>query len=48
MRTECKWLLYDHNADPSEDVNVSKQEANKQAVETLTKQLHEGMGKDRR
>jgi arylsulfatase A-like enzyme len=39
-------MLYDHGADPGEDVNISEQKSNEQVVETLTKQLHEGMGKD--
>ena len=41
-------MLYDHHSDPGEDLNVSNQESNQQVVEALKKQLHKGMGKDRR
>jgi arylsulfatase A-like enzyme len=41
-------MLYDHDADPDEDVNVSEKGDNKQTVESLSNQLHEGMGKDRK
>ncbi len=41
-------MLYDHEADPAEDVNISEQTGSKQVVESLTKQLHEGKGKDRK
>lgn len=41
-------MLYDHNVDSHEDVNVSEKDGNKPVVDSLTKQLHEGMGKDRK
>jgi iduronate 2-sulfatase len=41
-------MLYDHDADPDEDVNVSEKGDNKQVVESLSKQLHAKMGKDRK
>jgi arylsulfatase A-like enzyme len=41
-------MLYDHAADPAEDVNVSERSDNKQVVGALSKELHEGMGKDRK
>ena len=41
-------MLYDHMADPDEDANVSGINGNKPLVESLTKQLHDGMGKDRK
>jgi iduronate 2-sulfatase len=39
-------MLYDHEADPGEDVNISEQQDSEQVVETLTRELHAGMGKD--
>lgn len=41
-------MLYDHRVDPGENVNVSERRDKKPVVDSLTKQLHEGMGKDRR
>ncbi len=40
-------MLYDHRADPDEDVNIAGRAKSKSTVEALTKRLHEGMGKDR-
>ena len=40
-------MLYDHTADPTEDVNISENEGNRQVVGSLRKQLIEGKGKDR-
>ena len=41
-------MLYDHEADPDEDVNTSERKDNEKVVEMLTEQLHEGKGKDRK
>lgn len=41
-------MLYDHETDPAEDTNISERERSQEAVENLTKQLHEGMGRDRK
>ena len=41
-------MLYDHHVDPGEDVNTAEQPESQQVVEGLTKQLHEGMGQDRK
>lgn len=40
-------MLYDHRNDPGEDVNISERERRKPVVDSLTKELHERMGKDR-
>ena len=39
-------MLYDHNDDPGENVNVAKEEGRKEAVIELTEQLHQRMGRD--
>jgi len=41
-------MLYDHQADPGENVNISDRQENREIVETLTDQLHSGMGQDRK
>jgi len=41
-------MLYDHSADPGEDVNVSEQKGQKKDVAELTGQLHKLMGRDRK
>ena len=39
-------MLYDHRDDPEEDENISERESSSSLVETLTRELHEQMGKD--
>ncbi len=39
-------MLYDHSADPGENVNVSEQEGQKEGVGKLADQLHKLMGRD--
>ena len=39
-------MLYDHESDPNENVNVSERDDQPNAVQSLTKQLRQGMGKD--
>jgi hypothetical protein len=39
-------MLYDHQADPQEDVNISEEPENQDKVKRLSEQLREGMGKD--
>jgi len=39
-------MLYDHQADPQEDVNISEKESSQDEVRQLSKKLHEGMGQD--
>jgi iduronate 2-sulfatase len=39
-------MLYDHEADPQEDVNISEEQKSRNEVRRLSEQLHEGMGKD--
>jgi iduronate 2-sulfatase len=41
-------MLYDHENDPGENINVSEQKGNKPVVDSLAKQLHQGMGKDQK
>jgi iduronate 2-sulfatase len=41
-------MLYDHQADPGENVNISERSQSQEVVERLTGQLHERMGKDRK
>jgi iduronate 2-sulfatase len=38
-------MLYDHQADPGENVNLSERPASEDLNETLRRQLHAGMGK---
>jgi hypothetical protein len=38
-------MLYDHNKDPGENVNVSEQAEQADTVKKLTADLHQGMGK---
>jgi len=40
-------MLYDHDADPLENRNLSEQDAHAQQVQELRKQLHDGKGRDR-
>lgn len=37
-------MLYDHQVDPQEDVNLSEQQGSQATVKRLTGQLHEQMG----
>ena len=39
-------MLYDHEADPAEDVNVAKRPDNRERVDELTDLLHREMGRD--
>ena len=39
-------MLYDHQADPQESVNLSQRPEQAEAVARLTKQLNEGKGRD--
>ena len=39
-------MLYDHEDDPMEDVNVAGHETNKKVIQRLAEELHQGMGKD--
>jgi choline-sulfatase len=39
-------MLYDHNNDPGENVNVAEKEGRKEAVTDLTDRLHRDMGRD--
>lgn len=39
-------MLYDHKVDGDENRNISEQKVNKPLVDSLTDQLHQGMGKD--
>ena len=39
-------MLYDHDDDPGENVNVAEKEEQKEAVTELTAQLHQRMGRD--
>jgi hypothetical protein len=39
-------MLYDHNNDPGENVNVAENGGRDEAVTKLTEQLHQGMGRD--
>jgi hypothetical protein len=38
-------MLYDHRADPGENVNVSEQDGQSSTVEDLTTRLRAGKGK---
>ena len=38
-------MLYDHNKDPGENVNVSEQAEQAEVVKKLTADLHQGKGK---
>ena len=40
-------MLYDHQTDPGENVNIAELPENRELVEDLTRQLHAGMGKPR-
>ena len=40
-------MLYDHDADPSEDVNISEHKESRETVKMLTDKLHEGVENDR-
>ena len=39
-------MLYDHSADPGENVNVAEDEGRKEAVTALTEELRQRMGRD--
>ncbi len=41
-------MLYDHDADSGENVNISERSQSKEVVKSLTEQLHKRMGKDRK
>ncbi len=41
-------MLYDHDVDPGENVNISERPQGQKIAERLAEQLHERMGKDRK
>jgi len=41
----CEYELYDHVADPKENVNIANRPENAALVKKLAKQLHEGWKK---
>ena len=40
-------MLYDHEEDPLEDVNVAEHQTHQKRIRQLAEKLHQGMGKDR-
>lgn len=40
-------MLYDHQSDPGEDINISERPKNKDVVRNLAKELQHRMGKDK-